>query len=49
METFGIDYAAYENMVDQMATEALRSGAPGLNPNIPTKDEIIELYKKAWK
>ncbi len=48
METFGIDYAAYESMVDQMATDALRSGAPGLNPKIPTKDEIIELYKKAW-
>ena len=48
MEDFGIEATEFESSLDQMAEDALRSGAPNLNPRIPTKDEIIELYKKAW-
>ena len=48
MEHFGIESTVFESSLDQMAEDALRSGAPNLNPRVPTKDEIIELYKKAW-
>ncbi|MBT3789620.1 MAG: iron-containing alcohol dehydrogenase [Alphaproteobacteria bacterium] len=48
MSAFGIDQHEFEDSLDQMAEDALRSGAPGLNPKVPTKDQIIELYRQAW-
>ncbi len=48
IEAFGIDRREFENALGQMAEDALRSGAPNLNPRVPTKDEIIDLYRQAW-
>lgn len=48
MAAFGIDHADFEGALEQMADDALRSGAPNHNPKIPTKDEIIKLYREAW-
>ncbi len=48
MAAFGIDHGAYENALAQMAEDALRSGAPSLNPRVATKDEIIGLFSQAW-
>lgn len=48
MAAFGIDRNAYEGSLEKMADDALRSGAPNLNPRVPTKDEIVELYHRAW-
>ena len=48
MSEFGINQGQYENHLEQMADDAIRSGAPNNNPRVPTKEEIIELYLKAW-
>lgn len=44
----GIDQKALEGVVEQMAKDALASGSPGNNPRKATKDEIVELYRKAY-
>lgn len=44
----GIEQKALEEVVGQMAQDALASGSPGNNPRKATKDEIVELYKKAY-
>ncbi|MGI9464867.1 MAG: iron-containing alcohol dehydrogenase, partial [Aestuariivirgaceae bacterium] len=48
MPSFGIDPAAFEGALDQMAEDALRSGAPNHNPRVPDKQEIKDLFLKAW-
>ena len=48
MSSFGIDQTAFEEALDQMAEDALRSGAPNYNPRVPDKQEIKDLYVKAW-
>ncbi|MFT7453979.1 MAG: alcohol dehydrogenase class IV [Saprospiraceae bacterium] len=45
---FGIDPQAFNSALEQMADDALRSGAPNNNPRIPTKAEVIKLYQQAW-
>ena len=45
---FGIDPQAFNSALEQMADDALRSGAPNNNPRIPTKEEVIKLYQQAW-
>ena len=48
MSEFGIDKTAFEEALDQMADDALRSGAPNHNPRIPDKQEIKDLFVQAW-
>jgi len=36
------------NSLELMAEQALASGSPGNNPRIPTQDEIVTLYERAW-
>lgn len=38
----------YEAQIDAMADAALRDGCTVTNPRIPTKAEIMEIYKKLW-
>jgi alcohol dehydrogenase class IV len=45
---FGIDARRYEELMPTMASQALASGSPGNNPRVPTRDEIIELYKRVY-
>lgn len=45
---FGIDEAAYQAAMAQMAEDAVRSGAPGNNPKIADQNDITDLYQKAW-
>ncbi|MFT6968080.1 MAG: alcohol dehydrogenase class IV [Cellvibrionaceae bacterium] len=45
---FGVDASEFEEKLHSMAEDALRSGAPNLNPRIPSQAEIIELYRQAW-
>lgn len=47
-EEYGIDKEQYFNLLPIMAEQALASGSPANNPRVPTKNEIIELYQKAW-
>ena len=48
MLAFGIDHDAFVDALDQMAEDALRSGAPNNNPRIADKKEIISLFLQAW-
>jgi alcohol dehydrogenase class IV len=45
---WGIDAARYEELLPTMASQALASGSPANNPRVPTRDEIIELYKRVY-
>ncbi len=49
MKTFGIDEKNFENQLENMATDAEISGAPGLNPRVPSIKEMINLYGEAWR
>ena len=45
---YGIDPAAWEASLATMADQALASGSPGNNPRVPTKEEIVGLYRQVW-
>ena len=45
---FGIDKAEWDGRLDLMADQALASGSPANNPRVPTKDEIVALYRVVW-
>ena len=49
MELFGIKQKNFEAELENMASDAEISGAPGLNPRVPTVNEMIDLYGKAWR
>jgi len=40
--------AEFAKHLRKMAEDALASGSPQNNPVVPTADEIVQLYKKAW-
>jgi alcohol dehydrogenase class IV len=44
----GIDEKKFNSLVEQMAVDAIASGSPGNNPRKATKEEIVELYRKAF-
>ncbi|QQS13501.1 MAG: iron-containing alcohol dehydrogenase [Rhodospirillales bacterium] len=44
----GLDESRYMSLLPTMAEQALASGSPNNNPRVPTKDEIVELYKRVW-
>ena len=49
MKTFGIDEKHFEEELENMATDAEVSGAPNLNPRVPSVSEMVDLYGKAWR
>ena len=48
-KTFGINEKNFEEELENMATDAEVSGAPNLNPRVPTVNEMVDLYGKAWR
>ena len=46
---FGIDQKNFEDQLENMATDAEISGAPGLNPRVPSIKEMVNLYGEAWR
>jgi alcohol dehydrogenase class IV len=44
----GVEEGKFNSIVGQMAADALASGSPGNNPRKATKEEIVELYSKAF-
>lgn len=44
----GIDPGAWDGKLELMAEQALASGSPGNNPRVPTKEEIVALYREVW-
>tara|TARA_B100001029_G_scaffold162187_1_gene151438 strand:- start:555 stop:1700 length:1146 start_codon:yes stop_codon:yes gene_type:complete len=49
MKAFGINEKNFEEELENMATDAEISGAPNLNPRVPSVNEMIDLYGKAWR
>ncbi|MCG6412769.1 iron-containing alcohol dehydrogenase [Vibrio fluvialis] len=45
---FGVEKSHYFSVLDIMAEQALASGSPGNNPRVPSKEEVIDLYKTVW-
>lgn len=48
LQEWGIEEQAFYNAIPKMADDALASGSPGNNPKVPTKEELLELYKIAY-
>lgn len=44
----GLDEDEYMASIESMAEAALNDTCTATNPRVPTKEEIIELYKKIW-
>ncbi len=44
----GVDRARLEQFAPRMSEDALASGSPGNNPRPASKEEIVELYLKAY-
>ena len=49
MKGFGINEKNFEEELENMATDAEISGAPNLNPRVPSVNEMVDLYGKAWR
>lgn len=45
---FGTEQTKFFSLLGEMEEQAINSGSPNNNPRIPSKDEIIEIYKKLW-
>ena len=45
---FGIDHRQYHDARPMMAELALSSGTPANNPRLASKNDIIEIYTRAW-
>jgi alcohol dehydrogenase class IV len=48
LRELGLEEKKFNQVVNQMAKDAIASGSPGNNPRRATADEIVELYKKAF-
>ena len=49
MKLFGINQKNFEAELENMASDAEVSGAPSLNPRVPSVNEMIDLYGQAWR
>ena len=49
MLNFGINQKNFEEEFENMATDAENSGAPNLNPRVPSVNEMVDLYGQAWR
>jgi alcohol dehydrogenase len=43
-----VDLTTFDEKAQKMATDSLASGSPKNNPVIPTAEQIVDLYHKAW-
>jgi alcohol dehydrogenase class IV len=49
LKELGVEKEKLEQLAPRMAEDAISSGSPGNNPRQATKEEIIELYRKAYE
>jgi alcohol dehydrogenase class IV len=49
LKSWGIPEQAFQAALDKMAGDALASGSPANNPRVPTKEEIISLYRTCYQ
>ena len=47
-QIMGIDEKDYMSAIEDMAEAALKDACTATNPRVPTKEEVIDLYKKIW-
>lgn len=45
---FGVEQAGFEQLVETMCEQAFASGSPNNNPRVPSKEEMLELYRSMW-
>ncbi len=45
---YGIEPAKWDGLLTTMADQALASGSPANNPAVPSAEEIVALYRRAW-
>ena len=45
LKDYGIDEEKFENLIEKMSADALKSGSPANNPKVPTQQEIVNLYR----
>lgn len=45
---FGVQRARFDEVVATMAEQALASGSPGNNPQVPDPAQMVELYHALW-
>jgi len=43
-----VDLHRFDEKVEKMASDALASGSPQNNPVVPSAEQIVDLYHKAW-
>ena len=48
LRELGVDKAKLDQLAPRMSEDAIASGSPANNPRQATREEIIELYKKAY-
>ena len=39
----------YFAKIDEMAERALADGCTATNPRVPTKEDIVQIYKNLWQ
>jgi alcohol dehydrogenase class IV len=45
---FGVNKTKYQQLIPLMAKQALASGSPSNNPQLPSQDDIVDLYRQIW-
>lgn len=45
---FGADKDEFDRVVETMVEQAFASGSPNNNPRVPTREEMLKLYKELW-
>ncbi len=48
LKELGVEEEKFNSIVEQMAADAIASGSPGNNPRKATREEIVDLYQRAF-
>ncbi|MDR3305544.1 MAG: iron-containing alcohol dehydrogenase [Clostridiales Family XIII bacterium] len=48
IQAFGVSEEDFFRLIPKMADDALASGSPGNTRRVPTKDDLMGLYKELW-
>ena len=48
LKELGVEEKKFNSIVEQMAADAIASGSPGNNPRKATREEIVDLYQRAF-
>lgn len=49
LRALGVEQARYESLLAKMANDAIASGSPANNPRAASQEEIIALYRQAYR